>query len=67
MMNFIIESRGDIKERFSYERPLNEGSQHALLEYARANYGRAAVVRNMTPAEEADYATNAAFQAGPPE
>ena len=66
-MNFIIESLGDIKETFSYERPLNEGSRHALLEYARANYGPAAVVRNMTPAEEAEYATNAAFQPGPRE
>jgi len=66
-MNFIIENLGETKEAFSYERPLNKDSQHALLEYARANYGPAATVRTMTPAEEAEYATNAAFQPGPRE
>jgi hypothetical protein len=58
-MKFIIESEGEIKEAFSYERPLNDSSRHALLEYARANYGPAATLR-MRVEEETDY-TNGLF------
>jgi hypothetical protein len=62
-MNFVIENLGEIKEAFSYERSLNEYSQHALLEYARANYGSAALVRPMTATEEDEYANGSHLRA----
>ena len=40
MNAFIIEQKGVIKEALSYERVLNEGTQKALVEYARATYGQ---------------------------
>jgi hypothetical protein len=48
MATFVIEDDGDVKETFQYERPLNRDSLHALLQYARANYGPGAVVREVT-------------------
>jgi hypothetical protein len=55
MIALIIELDGEIKEAFSYERPLNEGSHHALNEYALANYGPSASLRNMTPREQRNF------------
>jgi hypothetical protein len=55
MIALIIELDGEIKEAFSYERCLNEGSHHALIEYALANYGPSASLRNMTPREERNF------------
>lgn len=55
MIALIIEQNGEVKEAFSYERPLNEGSHHALLEYARANYGPDASLRSMTAREERNF------------
>ena len=51
MPNFVIEDDSGIKERFHYERPLNEDSLHALLQYARANYGADVIVREVTEVE----------------
>jgi hypothetical protein len=56
MEAFIIEEAGEIKEAFSYDRPLIEASRHALEEYARATYGGDAIIRPMTRKEEADFA-----------
>lgn len=36
MEAFIIEQAGQIKEAFTYDRPLIEATLHALEEYARA-------------------------------
>ena len=55
MNAFIIEQKGVIKEAFSYERVLNEGTQKALVEYARATYGPEVALRRMTPEEEAHF------------
>lgn len=55
MMSFIIEVKGEVKEAFSYERPLSEASRQALVEYALANYGADAMLRNMTDGEETDF------------
>lgn len=55
MEAFIIEKAGQIKEAFSYERPLIEASRHALEEYARATYGDDAICRPMTRKEEAGF------------
>jgi hypothetical protein len=52
MEAFIIEEAGEIKEAFSYDRPLIEASRHALEEYARATYGGDAIIRPMTRKEE---------------
>jgi hypothetical protein len=52
---FVIEQKGEIKEAFSYERPLIEGSQRALVEYALATYSADAALRLMTAQEEADF------------
>lgn len=54
MPTFVIEDDGDIKERFQYERPLNQDSFHALLQYARANYGADAVVLEETKEGESE-------------
>ena len=54
MEAFIIEQAGQIKEAFSYDRPLIETTHHALEEYARATYGDDAIIRPMTRKEEAD-------------
>ena len=56
MEAFIIEQAGQIKEAFSYERPLIDASLHALEEYTLATYGDDAVLRPMTRHEAADYA-----------
>jgi len=55
MEAFIIEQAGQIKEAFSYDRPLIEATRHALEEYARATYGDDAIIRPMTRKEEADF------------
>jgi hypothetical protein len=55
MLALIIEVEGEVKEAFSYERPLSEGSHQALVEYARANYGPGASVRSMTALEERNF------------
>lgn len=52
MPAYLIENSEGVKEEFRYERPLNADSQHALLEYARANYGANAGFRAMTKKEE---------------
>lgn len=57
MNAFIIEVHGERNEAFSYERPFNEGTENALLEYARASYGRDAMVRRMTSQEEHEFKT----------
>ena len=57
MSAFIIEVAGERKEAFAYERPLNEGTGRALLEYARANYGADAELRRMTAHEEHEFKT----------
>ncbi|HXI24234.1 MAG TPA: hypothetical protein VNG71_10270 [Pyrinomonadaceae bacterium] len=56
MSAYIIHIGPDLKEAFSYRRPLNEGSVHALGEYAKATYGEEAVLRQMTPDEETEFA-----------
>jgi len=62
MNAFIIEQKDEIKEAFSYERVLNEGTQQALVEYARATYGPDATLRRMTAPEEANsYFTGRSF------
>jgi hypothetical protein len=53
MIAFVIEQNGQIKEAFGYEIPLNQASQQALVEYARANYGSDATLRQMTDIEKA--------------
>lgn len=55
MVSFIIEKAGEIKEAFQYGRPLLMESYKALEEYARANYGADAIVREMTKDEEAEF------------
>lgn len=51
----IIEQAGQTREAFSYDRPLMETTNHALLEYARATYGPDAIVRPMSEQEEHDF------------
>ena len=55
MEAFIIEQAGQIKEAFSYDRPLIETTRHALEEYARATYGDGAIIRPMTRKEAASF------------
>jgi hypothetical protein len=55
MNAYIIEARGEVKEAFKYDRPLNTGSEIALGEYARSTYGAEATVRKMTEQEAADF------------
>ena len=55
MEAFIIEQGGQIREAFSYDRPIIEGTQHALEEYARATYGEGAVLRPMTRKEQEEF------------
>ena len=57
MNAFIIEVAGERKEAFAYERPVNEGTERALVEYARANYGADAELRRMTQQEEHEFKT----------
>ena len=58
MTALVIEQGGEIREAFSYERPLMETTHHALLEYARATYGADAKVRPMTEREEVEFTTH---------
>jgi hypothetical protein len=55
MIAFIIEQNDDVKETFSYEVPFNQVTQQSIIQYARANYGPEAMVRNMTNEEEANF------------
>lgn len=55
MIALIIEQDAQVKEAFTYERPLNDGSHQALVEYARANYGPGASFRSMTAREERSF------------
>ena len=56
MSAYIIHVDRELKEAFSYRRPLNGDSVHAVSEYAKARYGEHAVLRHMTPDEESEYA-----------
>jgi hypothetical protein len=56
MSAYIIHTDRDLKEAFSYRRPLNDDSIHAVSEYAKARYGEDAVLRHMTPDEESEFA-----------
>jgi hypothetical protein len=47
---------GETKEAFVYERPVNEGTERPLLEYAKADYGIDAQLRR-TPQEEHEFKT----------
>ena len=58
MTALVIEQAGEIREAFSYERPLMEATCHALLEYARATHGADAIVRPMTEQEEVEFTTH---------
>ena len=62
MAAFAIEKDGEIKERFSFERPLSADTRHALLQYARANYGADATLRRMNEEEAADFRRHADAQ-----
>jgi hypothetical protein len=55
MIDFIIEQNDEVKETFSYEVPFNEATQQSITQYARANYGPDAMVRNMTNEEKANF------------
>lgn len=55
MIAFIIEQNHEIKEMFSYEIPFNNTTQQSIIQYARANYGPDAVVRNMTNKEKVEF------------
>ena len=52
---FIIENRGEVKERFSYEVQFNRATWLSLVAYSQANYGPEAVFRHMTDTEKADF------------
>lgn len=58
MSSYIIYVDHELKEAFSYKRPLNEDSVHALSEYAKATYGEDATLRHMTPDEETEFQKN---------
>ena len=55
MIAFIIEQNHEIKETFSYEIPFNNTTQQSIIQYACANYGPDAVVRNMTNKEKVEF------------
>jgi len=55
MIAFIIEQNDEVKETFGYEVPFNEATQQSIVQYARANYGSDAMVRNMTDEEKANF------------
>ena len=57
MNAFVIEIAGERKEAFAYERPVNEGTVQALVEYAKANYGMDAKLRRMSQQEEHEFKT----------
>lgn len=49
---FTIYVGSELKEEFSYQRPLNEDSIHALIEYAKATYGESAELRRVSREEK---------------
>ena len=55
MSAFIIETHGEVKERFSYKVQFNRATWLSLVTYSQANYGPEAVFRLMTDAEKADF------------
>jgi len=55
MIGFIIEQNDEVKETFSYEVPFSEATQKSIIQYARANYGPDAMVRNMTNEEKVNF------------
>jgi hypothetical protein len=55
MSAFVIETDGEIKEKFSYEILFNKKTQQSLVVYVHANYGPEAVFRLMTAEEKADF------------
>lgn len=55
MSAFIIETDGEIKEKFSYEILFNKTTQQSLVAYSHANYGPEAVLRHMTEEEKTDF------------
>ena len=55
MIGFIIEQNDEVKETFSHQVPFNEATQQSIVQYARANYGPDAMVRNMTSEENANF------------
>jgi hypothetical protein len=62
MSAYLIHVDYELKEAFSYLRPLNEDSVHALGEYAKATYDEHAGLRHMTPDEESEYARTAIYR-----
>jgi hypothetical protein len=58
MNAFVIEVAGERKEAFAYERPFNEGTMKALVEYAKASYGGNAELRRMSQQEEHEFKTS---------
>ena len=56
MPGFIIENEHGIKEAFAYERPFNDHTRHAVIQYAIATYGVNARLRPMSVDEEKAYA-----------
>ena len=55
MSAFVIEKKGEIKEKFSYEILFIQTTQQSLVAYSQANYGPDAVFRHMTDEEKADF------------
>ncbi len=55
MIAFNIELNDDVKETFSYEVQFNEATQQSIIQYARANYGPDAMVRNVTDEEKVNF------------
>lgn len=51
MFAFVIEENGQIKETFGYEIRFNEKTHQSIVEYARAQYGPDAIVRNLNNQE----------------
>ncbi len=47
MFAFVIEQNGLIKETFGYEIRFNEKTQQSIVQYARAQYGPDAIVRDI--------------------
>lgn len=55
MSAFVIETDGEIKEKFSYEILFNKTTRQSLVAYTHANYGPEALFRHMTDEEKADF------------
>jgi hypothetical protein len=55
MFAFVIEQDGQIKEAFGYEIRFNEKTHQSIVEYARAQYGPDATVRNLHNPERSQF------------